>query len=185
MGLSNPVVPTDAVTVDTSEIIPQRKTEKKVKTGTESLENFNKNLQDYMQVISKEYYETFKGDLKAEMTTELTEFEQNKLKEYRRDKFLNQFVEEGKYDILKDKMKKQLSEIVRDKFKKKALDKLKHDDRDLFLSELYAFLTDQVKTTIKRMVTLRKEELNVDLVESHEQAINMQKSRIQNLSDED
>lgn len=138
-----------------------------------------------MHIISKEYFESYKSDLKAELNTEITEFEHQKIQEYRRDKFLNEFVEDGKYDKLKDRMKKFVSEIVRDKFKKKSIDSLKHDDRDLFLSELYSFLTDQIKTTIKSMVNQRKDDLNVDLVEAHENAVLNLKSKVRNMTNED
>ena len=49
---------------------------------------------------------------------------------------MSEFVDEGKYDRLKDKIKKHVAEVVREKFKKSALDKLKEIKRDLFLSEL-------------------------------------------------
>ena len=98
---------------------------------------------------------------------------------------MSEFVDEGKYDRLKDKIKKHVAEVVREKFKKSALDKLKGDERDLFLSELYSFLTDQIKTTIKNVVTNRKEELNVELVEGYEQAQEKLKAQIKNLDPEE
>lgn len=118
-----------------------------------------------MYVISKEYFESFKEDIRKESQSALSEADIQKIREYRRERFLSEFVDEGKYDKLKDKIKKHVAEIVREKFKKSALDKLKGDERDLFLSELYSFLTDQIKTTIKNVVLHKKDELNVELVE--------------------
>lgn len=108
-----------------------------------------------------------------------------KIREYRRERFLSEFVDEGKYDKLKDKIKKHVAEIVKEKFKKSALDNLKGDERDLFLSELYSFLTDQIKTTIKNVVVQRKDELNVELVEGYEQAQERLRSQIKNLDPEE
>jgi len=82
-------------------------------------------------------------------------------------------------------MKKLVAEIVRDKFKKKSTDKLRAEDRNLFMSELYSFLTDQINLTVKSMVKQRKNELCNDLIQAHEDANMKKKLKVQNLVNED
>jgi len=52
----------------------------------------------------------------------------------------------GKYNILKEKMKKSIMKIVRDKFQKQgSLTGVTTDSKDQFYSELYMFLIEQMR----------------------------------------
>ena len=68
----------------------------------------------------------------------------NLLKAY---KFLEKFNSSGRADLLKEKLKKFIVRIVRDKFgkKKTPIKDVFKDERDQFYSELYGYLTDTLK----------------------------------------
>jgi len=81
-------------------------------------------------------------------------------------------------------LRKIVSEIVPEQFKRKSLEKLKNDDRDLLLSEIYAFLTDQIKKSLKTSVIQKKNELCLDLVETKEQKEVLKNEQILALTNE-
>ena len=65
------------------------------------------------------------------------------------NKFLDKFNTSGRADLLKEKLKKFIVKIVREKYNKKntSVKGVYKDKRDQFYSELYAYLTDSVKNS--------------------------------------
>ena len=69
--------------------------------------------------------------------------QQKELRERRKDTFLYDFNTSGKYTILKEKLKKSIAQILREKYRKScAVKGLAHDEKDEFNSELYAYLIE-------------------------------------------
>ena len=67
------------------------------------------------------------------------------MRERRKDTFLYDFNTSGKYSILKEKLKKSIAQILREKYRKSgAVKGLAPDKKDEFNSELYAFLIEQM-----------------------------------------
>jgi len=73
---------------------------------------------------------------------------------------------------------------VPEQFKRKSLEKLKNDDRDLLLSEIYAFLTEQVKKSLKTSVIQKKNDMCLDLVETKEQKEALKNEQVLSLTNE-
>lgn len=86
-------------------------------------------------------------------------------------KFLYNFNVTGKADILKEKLKRFIIRIVREKYNKKAnLCGTFKDERDQFYSEIFAYLTDEVKLAMDEYISNKKEELHENIVSSYEQS---------------
>ena len=69
--------------------------------------------------------------------------QQKELREKRKDTFLYEFNTSGKYTVLKEKLKKSVAKIVREKYRKsEAVKGLKTDEKDNFYSEMYAYLVE-------------------------------------------
>lgn len=119
-------------------------------------------------------YTTFAKEMNS--TTEpkgklLTAQQIKKARDERKDKFLYDFNVSGKYNILKEKMKKSIMKIVRDKFQKQgSLTGVTTDSKDQFYSELYMFLIEQMRQTLNDLIGAKKDELHEDLVVSIDQA---------------
>lgn len=71
-----------------------------------------------------------------------------------------------------------------EQYKRKSLEKLKNDDRDLLLSEIYAFLTEQVKKSLKTSVIQKKNDMCLDLVETKEQKEALKNEQVLSLTNE-
>ena len=65
------------------------------------------------------------------------------------NKFIDKFNTSGRADLLKEKLKKFIVKIVREKYNKKgtSVKGVYKDKSDQFYSELYAYLTDSVKNS--------------------------------------
>jgi len=83
----------------------------------------------------------FKTDLIKQEEATLSAQETSNLYEERKKEFLYEINTQGKYHILKEKMKKTIVRIVKEKFEKTGSIKGLHkDQRDHFYSELYIYL---------------------------------------------
>ena len=87
-------------------------------------------------------------------------------------KFLDKFNTSGRADLLKEKLKKFIVRIVREKYGKKntPVKGVHKDKRDQFYSELYAYLTDAVKQATNEFVKLKKDELHEHVIVSFSQS---------------
>lgn len=75
--------------------------------------------------------------------------------EERKKEFLYEINTSGKYHIMKEKMKKTIVRIVKEHFHKQDAQGVKglyKDERDHFYSQLYAYLVQQMRLTVKDIV---------------------------------
>ena len=77
---------------------------------------------------------------------------------------------------MKEKLKKTIVRIVKEHFKKNAttdgpMKGLKHDERDHFYSQLYAYLVDQMRKTVNNLVQKKRNELHENVTVPEEQFI--------------
>jgi tetratricopeptide (TPR) repeat protein len=93
-------------------------------------------------------------------------------KENNVNKFLDKFNTSGRADLLKEKLKKFIVRIVREKYNKKdtSVKGVFKDKRDQFYSELYAYLTDSVKKATDEFVKLKKDELHEHILVTFNQS---------------
>lgn len=106
----------------------------------------------------------FQKDLEQQATIPMSQIETNNAYETRKKEFLYEINTSGKYHILKEKMKKTIVRIVREKFgKSEQIKGLKKDERDNFYSELYVYLVQQMKDTVLEMVRNERDELHLNV----------------------
>lgn len=79
---------------------------------------------------------------------------------------------QGKYHILKEKMKKSIVRIVKEHFNRedRSIRGLTKDQRDHFYSDLYRFLVRNMRNSVKSLVERKKHELHSNIVVPKEQA---------------
>ena len=71
--------------------------------------------------------------------------------------------------MLKERLKKSILKICRDKFiKLGSITGITTDQKDQFYSELYVFLTEQIRQTLTDLITYKREDLHEDIVISFE-----------------
>ena len=88
------------------------------------------------------------------------------------NKFLEKFNNSGRANLLKEKLKKFIVKIVREKYNKKntSVKGVYKDNRDQFYSELYAYLTDNVKKATDEFVFLKQDEIHEHIITTFTQS---------------
>ena len=129
-----------------------------------------------ISAIAKEYNEAMGDTEKGQIVQKEKEnLIQNVKKEEREgllSKFFDKFNSSGKADLLKEKLKKFIVKIVREKYGKKGapVKGVHRNKEDQFYSELYAYLTDSIKQAMDELVQLKKDELHEDVIVSFTQS---------------
>lgn len=89
----------------------------------------------------------------------------------RKEHFLYDFNISGKYKILKERIKKSIVKICRDKFGKSgSITGITTGQQDQFYSELYVFLMEEMRRVLVEMVNEKKEALMEDQLLTKEYA---------------
>ena len=137
-----------------------------------STDDFCKQVAIAIKSLTREYYLAFKDELEDQSKKTQTSHETMEHYENRRKEFLYEINTTGKYHILKEKMKKTIVRIVREHFGKQGvLMGLHKNEVDHFYSELYVFLTAQMRKSVTDMVSACESELHENVTIPKEQAI--------------
>ncbi len=125
--------------------------------------------------IAKAYDEamgdTAKGQLVKREKGNIISYSKREEKENSLGKFFDKFNTSGRADLLKEKLKKFIVKIVREKYGKKGVPVkgVHRNKEDQFYSELYAYLTDAIKQATNEYVQLKKDELHEYVIVSFTQ----------------
>jgi len=157
-----------------ADLIPKPQPIPKMPASIEVINEFKGQLVVAMESLAMEYSSMFSKEMNASNEPKgklLSQQQKREQREQRKEKFLYDFNMSGKYNILKEKMKKSIMKIVRDKFQKEgSLTGVTTDSRDQFYSQIYMFLVEQMRQTLNDLIMSKKDELHEDLVVSLEQA---------------
>ena len=165
----NPVLP-DIELPDPINFIKKEKAPKKPITTEEIEQDLIRQFKIAIAAIAKVYDEAMgesaKGNLMKREKGNIMGTTKKEDKEQYIMKFLDKFNTSGRADLLKEKLKKFIVRIVREKFgkKKTSVKGVFKDDRDQFYSELYAYLTDTLKKATNEFVELKKDELHENVI---------------------
>ncbi len=165
----NPVLP-DIELPDPIYFIKKEKAPKKPITTEEIEQDLIRQFKIAIAAIAKVYDEAMgesaKGNLMKREKGNIMGTTKKEDKEQYIMKFLDKFNTSGRADLLKEKLKKFIVRIVREKFgkKKTSVKGVFRDDRDQFYSELYAYLTDTLKKATNEFVELKKDELHENVI---------------------
>ena len=161
----NPVLP-DVELPEPITLIKKEKQPKKPITMDEIEQDLIRQFKIAIAAIAKVYDEAMgesaKGNLMKREKGNIMGNPKKEDKDQYIMKFLDKFNTSGRADLLKEKLKKFIVRIVREKFgkKKTSVKGVYKDDRDQFYSELYAYLTDTLKIATDEFVELKKDELH-------------------------
>ena len=85
------------------------------------------------------------------------------------NKFLTKFGEKGEINLIKGKLKKFITRIILEKYKKrKNLDEKFSEQKDKFFSEVYAYICDEIKLGMDEFVQKKKEDIHDHILSSYE-----------------
>jgi hypothetical protein len=168
----NPIIPKSGLPTP-NEILKKEEKITKRSTPDEICADFKKQLKIAIEAVAKEYVKYLGDNIKNQLTKNnkgnLGATKDNKEKTI--TQFLYHFNNSGKAELLKEKLKRFVIRIVREKYKEK--DDIKgifKDKRDQFYSTLFADLSDEVKIAMEEYVQLKRDELHEDIISSREQS---------------
>ena len=165
----NPVLP-DIDLPEPISFIKKEKPPKKPITPEEIENDLIRQFKIAIAAIAKVYDEALgesaKGNLIKRDKGNVAAGQKKEDKEQYAYKFLEKFNSSGRADLLKEKLKKFIVRIVRDKFgkKKTPIKGVFKDERDQFYSELYGYLTDVLKKATNEFTELKKDELHENVI---------------------
>ena len=138
--------------------------------------DFKKYIKIFIAFISKNYDELMgdsskNGNVKREKGTNIL----NNVKKEERDmninKFIKKFIENGRANMIKEKLKKFITRIAIEKYKKRPNTHQNFAEiKENFFSELYAYISDEVRLGMDEYVRLKKDELHEHILSAYEQS---------------
>jgi hypothetical protein len=127
-------------------------------------DDFGKQITLAVESLTKEYYNLFKDQLN-EKDNNKTEAEMKERKDGFMKEFFYEINTQGKYHILKEKMKKSIVRIVKEYYGKQdvSIRGLKKDSFKQFYAELYNFLVSKMRETVSALVSRKTNELHMNI----------------------
>ena len=160
-----------------SDIIPKPQAIHKDPPAVECINEFKSDLVMIIESLAMEYADMAGKDLNAgqeskEKVKNVLISKKPDAINKRKEQFLYDFNTKGKYKILKERLKKSIVKICRDKFQKTgSITGITTDQRDQFYSELYVFLIDEMRKTLGDIIKSKREELHEDVVVGYAQTL--------------
>ena len=171
----NPVLP-DVPLPNPIEFIKKEDKPQKVYSVDEIEKDLLRQFKIAIAAIAKTYDEAMGDSAKGQLIRREKGNILSNAKREERDNNINKFLEKfnnsGRANLLKEKLKKFIVKIVREKYNKKntSVKGVFKDKRDQFYSELYAYLTDYVKKATDEFVHLKKDEIHEHVLVSFSQS---------------
>ncbi|KRX07149.1 hypothetical protein PPERSA_09363 [Pseudocohnilembus persalinus] len=159
------------------DIIPEAPPIPKQPATVECINEFKSEIQLAMESLALEYSNMFQKEMNANQEQKgkntLTLQKKQEINK-RKEQFIFDFNNTGKYKVLKERLKKSIVKICRDKFQKHGsitgIHPEKSDQPDQFYSELYVYLMEQTRQSLSDLIEAKKEELHEDIVTSYDQS---------------
>ena len=151
--------------------------ESKIIGADEICSDFRKYIKIFIESICKSYDELIGGDSsknQAARRDKVGSMISNVKKEERDlniNKFLDKFIENGKANIIKEKLKKFIIKIALEKYKKKIEFTEKFEQqREKFFSEIYAYICEEVKLGMDEYIYMKRDEIHEHILSSYDQS---------------
>ena len=149
----------------------------KIIGADEICNDFRKYIKIFIESICKSYDELIGGDSsknQASRRDKVGSMISNVKKEERDlniNKFLAKFIENGKANIIKEKLRKFIIKIALEKYKKRIEFNQKFEEqREKFFSEIYAYISEEVKLGMDEYIYMKRDEIHEHILSSYDQS---------------
>ena len=141
--------------------------------ANEICSDFRKYIKIFISLICKKYDEIMGGESSKNPGSKREKGGAANVKKEERDlninKFLSKFEEKGEINLIKGKLKKFITRIILEKYKKRTnLTEKFSEQKDKFFSEVYAYTCDEIKLGMDEFVQMKKEDINDHILSSYE-----------------
>jgi len=164
-----------------SELIPRREPLPAFSPSLEASQDFRKLVKLESKVIASEYDEKFRESHDQDVRR-FAVSQQKEMRERRKQDYLYEMNLLGKAHDLKEKLKKSVVRIAREKHRKEeSLKGTSLSQGGRFDSELYAYLTEQINVCVDEFIGEKREELHEDLTVTKD-LMTREKEQLQSLT---
>ena len=139
--------------------------------------DFRKYIKLFIAAICKNYDELIGGDSSKNQAAKREKVGSmiNNVKKEERDlninKFLAKFIENGKASLIKEKLKKFITRIALEKYKKRIeVNEKFEQQREKFFSEIYAYVCEEVKLGMDEYIYMKRDEIHEHILSSYDQS---------------
>ena len=142
--------------------------------AVECINEFKSDLVMIIESLAIEYADMVGKDLIAgqEQKKNTLTVQKKEAINKKKEQFLQYCNKKGKYQNLKELLKKSIVKICRDKFQKAgSITGITTDQRDQFYSEIYVFLIDEMKQSLGEIIKSKREEFHEDIVIGYDQTL--------------
>ena len=137
--------------------------------------DFRKYIKIFISLICKKYDEITGGESSKNQVSK-REKGGSAISNVRKDerdqninKFLTKFSENEQTNIIKEKLKKFITRIILEKYKKRTnINEKFAEQKDKFFSEVYAYICDEIKLGMDEFIHLKKDEIHEHILSSYE-----------------
>ena len=156
--------------------IEEEEEEPKVIGAKQICTDFRKYIKIFIASICKNYDELIGGDSSKNQAAKREKSSMiNNVKKEERDlninKFLQKFLESGKANLIKEKLKKFITRIALEKYKKRIEVNENFDkQRERFFSEIYAYVSEEVKLGMDEYIYMKRDEIHEHILSSYDQS---------------
>ena len=158
------------------DIIPAKPPPPKFLPSINGTHDFQRQIKLACKAIAAEFHNSYADQLSDNLSASI---KQKELKDARRDEFLYNFNTSGKSQILKNKLRKSVVKICREKYKNfNTLKGLSFSEKDKVFSELYAYLLGKMQESIAELMQEKKEVLHEEPILPHVLAEQEKQERI-------
>ena len=150
--------------------------ENKTIGANEICSDFRKYIKIFIAAICKNYDELIGGDSSKNQAAKREKGSMiNNVKKEERDqninKFLAKFIENGKANLIKEKLKKFITRIAVERYKKRIeVNEKFEEQREKFFSEIYAYVCEEVKLGMDEYIYMKRDETHEHILSSYDQS---------------
>ena len=145
--------------------------------ANEICSDFRKYIKFFIASICKNYDELIGGDssknqgAKREKAGSMINNVKREERDLNINKFLQKFIENGKANLIKEKLKKFITRIAVEKYKKRIEVNEKFEkQREKFFSEIYAYICEEVKLGMDEYIYMKRDEIHEHILSSYDQS---------------
>lgn len=166
------------------DLIPQLPPVPKFRPSKDGTEDFNRQIKLAVKAIAAEFHAMYSDQL-SQNEKQLPYSKQKELVEARKEDFLQEFNYSGKAQVLKNKLRKSIVKIAKEKFTREGgLKGLKYDETDKLFSEVYSYLVKEMQKSFKEVVKEKKRTLKEKLSLPEEVAEKEKETLVTELTEE-
>ena len=135
--------------------------------------DFRKYIKIFMSLICSKYDEIIGGENSKNQGAKREKSNIANVKKEERDlninKFLKKFEEKGEKNLIKERLKKFITRIILEKYKKRVNINEKFSElKDKLFSEVYAYICDEIKLGMDEFIRQKKDDIHEHILSSYE-----------------